>query len=85
MVEPSSKPHSKMNKPFASCQPGNKQAQKPELSIADLMPGLGSAAVDLVIDKHLTLSPEIQCYKITTGVYGSSPSGTVGMTLEGAF
>lgn len=41
----------------------------------------GSFAVDLATNKHLPLSPKPQCYKITTGVYGPSPSGTVGMIL----
>ena len=40
-----------------------------------------SAALDLAIDKHLTLSPKVHCYKITTGVYGPAPSGTTGMIL----
>lgn len=35
-----------------------------------------SAALDLAIDKHLTLSPKVQCYEIT-GVYGPLHTGTV--------
>jgi dUTPase len=34
----------------------------------------------LPIDKHLTLSPKIQCYEIT-GVYGPLPTGTVEIIL----
>ena len=34
-----------------------------------------SLALDLVIDKHLTLSPKIQCYKVATGVCGHCPQG----------
>ena len=65
---------SKKYEPFASCQPGNKQAEKPELSIADLMHATpGNAAINLVIDEHLTLSQEIQCNKITSGVYDLCP------------
>lgn len=30
----------------------------------------GRLAQDLVTDKRLTLSPQIQCYTIVTGVYG---------------
>ena len=41
-----------------------------------------SLALDLVIDKHLTLSPKIQCYKIVAGVYGPLLSGTGGTPLE---
>lgn len=37
----------------------------------------GIAALDLAADKHHTLSPKIQCYKIYTGVYGPLPARTV--------
>jgi hypothetical protein len=54
---------SKKYEPFASCQPGNsKLADKPQLSIVNLMHAtVGRTAVDLAIDKGLTLFPEIQC------------------------
>lgn len=29
-----------------------------------------SAAFDSAVGKHLTLSPQINCYKIASGVYG---------------
>ena len=41
----------------------------------------GSFTLDLATDRHLTLSPQTQCYKITTGVYGPLPSGTVEIIL----
>jgi dUTPase len=44
----------------------------------------GSTALDLAIDKHLTVPPKIQWHKIITimtGVYGSLSFGTVGMVL----
>jgi hypothetical protein len=34
---------------------------------------VGSDALDLGTDKHLILPPKIQCYKISTRVYGSLP------------
>lgn len=42
----------------------------------------GSAALNLAIDKHLTVPTKTQCYKIYTGVYGLLPARTVGMILE---
>lgn len=60
----------------------NKQAENPQLSISDLTHATtGSAALDLAIEKHLTLSPQIQCHKTSTGVYGPLLSGAVGMIL----
>lgn len=41
-----------------------------------------SAALDMAINEHLTLSSKIQCHKISTGVYGSLTLRTVGMVLE---
>ena len=43
--------------------------KKPPFPVRDLMhANAGSAALDLAIDKHRTLSSKSQCYKITTGV-----------------
>lgn len=54
--------------------------EKPQLSVADLMHATtGSAALGVAVDKHLTLFLKTQCYKITAGVYGPLPSGTVEM------
>jgi dUTPase len=36
----------------------------------------------LVIEKHLTLSPKVLCYKISTGIYGPLPLGTEEMVLR---
>ena len=48
------RPHSKKHKPVDSYQPGNKQAEKPQLGVADLTQStVGSAALDLAIEKHL--------------------------------
>lgn len=54
-----------------------KKTKNRQLSIADQMYATeGNAALGLVIDKHLTLSsPQNQCYKIPTGVYGLLPIG----------
>lgn len=50
----------------------------------------GSAVLDLAANKHRVPSSNVRCYKITTGTYGSLPSGTVrkilginGLTLKG--
>lgn len=61
MGKPISKPQSKIFKPFPFDQPGDsKQAEKPQLSIANLMQATkGSAALDLGTDKPLGLSPKI--------------------------
>lgn len=71
-----------MYEPVTSRQTrNNKQAGKPQLSIADLKQATaGSAALDLAINKHLHY-PKIQCCKISTGVYGPLPSVTVGKVL----
>jgi dUTPase len=37
----------------------------------------GSASFDLPTDIALILSPKVQCYKITTGVYGPLSLGTL--------
>jgi len=41
----------------------------------------GSAALALATDAPLTLSPKVESNKLTTGVYGPFPSGTVGIIL----
>jgi dUTPase len=42
----------------------------------------GSAALDLTTDTFcFTFSPKVECYKLTTGVYGPFPSGTVEIIL----
>lgn len=41
----------------------------------------GSQAFDLATIKPLPLSSRVECYKITTGIYGPLPAGTVGMIL----
>ena len=61
---------------------GTKQAVKSELSISDHIPATeGSAALDLAIYMPLTLFLKVECYKLTTGVYGPLSSGTVGIIL----
>lgn len=53
-----------------------------QLSIGDLMYATaGSAALEPATDRPLTLSPKVECHKITTGGYGLLPSGTVGIIL----
>lgn len=37
--------------------------------------------MDLATDTPPTLSPEVECYKLATGVYGPLPSGTAGTIL----
>lgn len=71
------------NLPFDCCQPGyNKGEEKHQLRIADLMHDtISSAAVDLAIHKYIKLSPKIQRYKRTTGVYNFF-SKTAGMVLQ---
>lgn len=78
-----SRPCSKTQESFASCQSrNNKQAVEAQPSIADLMHTTAdSAALDLAKDRRLTLSPKIQSCKVTAGVYGTFPIGTLGMTL----
>lgn len=39
----------------------------------------GSVALELAVGRYLTLSPQIPCYKIATGVYGPLPQGTGGI------
>lgn len=44
------------------------------LSPGDLMHATSeSAALELAVGRHLTLSPQIPCYKIATEVYGPLP------------
>lgn len=35
----------------------------------------------LATDRPLTLSPKVECYKLTTGVHGPLPPGTIGKIL----
>lgn len=39
------------------------------------------SALDLATSKNLTLSPNIPCYKIPTGIHGPLSPKTVGMDL----
>jgi dUTPase len=41
----------------------------------------GSTALELATDFPLAFSSEVECYRLTTGIYGSLGSGTVGIIL----
>ena len=75
--------HSKQYKRYSfGQQRGTKQARKSKLNISDLRHATeASTDLDLDINMALTLSAKVECYKLTTGVYGSLLSGTVEITL----
>lgn len=68
---------------FSFDQPrGTKQARKPKLNILHLIHATkGSAVLDLATNMLLVLSPEDECYKVSTGVYSPSTSGIVRIIL----
>ena len=80
----SSRPYSKKYGLTSFGQPGSiKWSREPLLSISDLIHGTErSTALELITDFFfLQISPNIECYKLTIGVYNPLLSRTVGINL----
>lgn len=80
----SSRPCNKQCHPTPFGQPqSTKKAKKSKVSIYDLIYNIEvGEAFYLDTFMPLTLSIDIDCYKLTTGVYSPLPSGTVGIIWE---